>query len=386
MQRSFVDALPSLAAPAVREGDVTKVARRPVPRWLLVFGFWTLIVLAYSTRGEVRGFTGQWMLVSWVGALKAAVAQWYSWGLLSLAIYWINRRLPFAPDALVRRLLVHVPLSIVFTVAYAYLSRSVTILLDAPNDPGWVGATIVDTASRVTYRLGTFVYWAIAMMCVALDYQNDLKNREIRTADLERSLSEARLATLRSQLDPHFLFNTLNSISAYVESAPRQARLMIEQLGDLLRLSLEHADEQEIPLERELMFVDRYIQLQLVRYADRLDVRVRVDPEVTSAAVPTFLLQPLIENAIRHGTSKLTAAGTIEVSAWRSGERLHLRVRDNGPGLPRGWTLGRHIGIGLRNTQARLEQLYGKGEYSLEVAPDEDRGTYVDVTFPHRQL
>jgi two-component system LytT family sensor kinase len=225
------------------------------------------------------------------------------------------------------------------------------------------------------------------MMCVALDYQNDLKDREIRTADLERSLSEARLATLRTQLDPHFLFNTLNSISAYVESAPRQARLMIEQLGDLLRLSLEHADEQEIALERELLFVDRYIQLQLVRYADRLDVRVRVDPEVTSAAVPNFLLQPLLENGIRHGTSKLTAAGTIEVSAWRSGERLHLRVRDNGPGLPAGWTLERHIGIGLSNTQARLEQLYGKGEYSLEVAPDDERrGTCVDVTFPYRQV
>src|SRR5438552_1867670 len=148
MQRSIVDALPTLTTPAEPIGEVTTVAvRRPVPRWLLVFGFWTLIVLAYSTRGEVRGGTGQWMAVARVGALKAAVAQWYSWGLLSMAIYWINRKLPFAPDALVRRLLVHVPLSIAFTVAYAYLSRSVTILLDAPGDPGWVRATILETAS-----------------------------------------------------------------------------------------------------------------------------------------------------------------------------------------------------------------------------------------------
>src|SRR4029077_18183781 len=203
-----------------------------------------------------------------------------------------------------------------------------------------------------------------------------------RTSTLERLLSEARLATLGSQLDPHFLFNTLNSISAYVESAPRQARLMIEQLGDLLRLSLEHADQQEIPLEHELTFVDRYIQLQLVRFADRLDVDVRVDPEVMTAAVPTFVLQPLVENAIRHGTSKLTAAGAIELRAWRSGDRLHVRVRDNGPGLPRGWKLESNIGIGLGNTRARLEQLYGHGEYSLEVAPDDERGTCVDVTFP----
>ena len=247
-----------------------------------------------------------------------------------------------------------------------------------------VGATILETASHVTYRLGTFVYWAIAMICVALDYQSDLKDREIRTSGLERLLSEARLATLRSQLDPHFLFNTLNSISAYVESAPRQARLMIEQLGDLLRSSLEHADQQEIPLECELTFIDRYIQLQLVRFADRLDVDVRVDPDVMSAAVSTFLLQPLVENAIHHGTSKLSACGVLELSAWRSGESLHVRVRDNGPGLPPGWSIERHSGLGLRNTRARLEHLFGKGHYSLEVTRDDQRGTCVDVIFPYR--
>ncbi len=289
-----------------------------------------------------------------------------------------------APGALLPRLLAHVPLSLVFTVAFSYLNRGATLLLHAPNDPNWVGPTVLETASRVMYRFGTFVYWAIAMVCVALDYQRDLKDREIRNADLERLLSEARLATLRSQLDPHFLFNTLNSISAYVESAPKQARLMLEQLGDLLRLSLEHADQHEIPLERELMFVDRYIQLQLVRFADRLDVHVRVDPDVMSAAVPTFLLQPLVENAVRHGTSKLSAAGVIEVCAWRSGESLRVRVRDNGPGLPDGWSFERNLGIGLANTRARLEQLYGPKEYGLEVVPDEERGTCVDVTIPHR--
>jgi signal transduction histidine kinase len=382
MQRSMVDALPQVTTEAGRVG--VKVASRPLPRWLLVLGFWTLIVLAYSTRGEIRQGPYEWIPISWLDAFKAAVAQWYAWGLMSVAIYWVNRKLPIAPNALVRRLLIHVPLSIVFTVAYTYLYRGAILLLDAPNDPQWVGTTILETASHVTYRLGTFVYWAIAMVCVALDYQRDLKDREIRTSTLERLLSEARLATLRSQLDPHFLFNTLNSISAYVESAPRQARLMLEQLGDLLRLSLEHADRQEIPLECELTFIDRYIQLQLVRFSDRLGVRVRVDPDVLSAAVPTFVLQPLVENAIHHGTSKLSASGTLELSAWRSGDCLRVRVQDNGPGLPAGWTLERHSGLGLRNTRARLEHLYGPGNYSFEVTRDGDRGTCVDVTLPYR--
>lgn len=358
--------------------------RRPVPRWFFVFGFWTLIVLAYSTRGEVRLGPYHWVSLSWLDAFKAAAAQWYAWGLLSVAIYWVNRQLPVAYDALLQRLLIHVPLSIVFTVAYTYLNDAATLLVGGPEAPPWLGATLFETIAKVTYRQGTFVYWAIAMICVALDYQSNLKDREIRTAELERLLSEARLATLRSQLDPHFLFNTLNSISAYVQSQPGQARLMLEQLGDLLRLSLEHADQQEIPLARELTFVDRYIQLQLVRFDDRLRVQVDADPDTLTAAVPTFLLQPLLENAIRHGTARLSTAGLIELSAWRSGDRLHVRVCDNGPGLPRGWSLDRHLGIGLSNTRARLEQLYGKRDYELDIARDGAQRTCVDIAFPFR--
>ena len=220
---------------------------------------------------------------------------------------------------------------------------------------------------------------------MALDYQSDLKDREIRTAELERLLAEARLATLRSQLDPHFLFNALNSISAYVESAPRQARLMIEQLGDLLRLSLEHADEQEVPLERELMFVDRYIQLQLVRFADRLDVQVRVNDDVLTAAVPTFLLQPLVENAIRHGVSKLPTAGTIELSAWRSWRAVSAcacgttgrACPPDGPSTSTSASDSATRGRGWNSSTARARTRW-------TVTPDAERGTCADVTIPYR--
>jgi signal transduction histidine kinase len=384
MQPTMADALPTIDAPASRLGERAKAVSRPLPRWLLVLGFWTLIVLAYSTRGEMRFGPLQWVAISRLDSFKAAVAQWYTWGLMSVAIYWVNRRLPVARDALLQRMLIHVPLSLLFTTCYTYLSVGAANLLHAPSDPSWVGATVLETVSHAMYRVGGFVYWAVATICVALDYQSDLKDREIRTSSLERLLSEARLATLRSQLDPHFLFNTLNSISAYVESAPRQARLMLEQLGDLLRFSLEHADRQEISLESELAFIDRYVQLQLVRFSDRLDIHLKVDPEVMNAAVPTFLLQPIVENAIQHGTSKLSTLGSLELSAWRSGDCLHVRVRDNGPGLPVGWTAERHSGIGLRNTRARLDHLFGAGLYSFEVSRDDERGTSVDVTFPYR--
>jgi two-component system, LytTR family, sensor kinase len=385
MPRNFGDALTE-SAPAVAIDARTAGAksRRRVPRWLLVVGFWTLIVLAYSTRTEIRSPSYTWVNISWISSVKLAMAQWYSWGLLSLVIYWVNRRLPFRSDALLVRLLVHVPLSFVFGVAFTYLNVALTELLDAPVENVWVGATVFETATRVVYRLGSFVYWAIVAICVALDYQSDLKDKEIRSAELERLLAEARLATLRTQLDPHFLFNTLNSISAYVESAPREARLMLEQLGDLLRFSLEHANEQEIPLERELAFVDRYVHLQLVRFSDRLDVRTEVEPDAMGAAVPTFLLQPLVENAIRHGVSGLATAGVIDLAAWREEDRLHVEVRDNGPGLPPGWSLESNAGIGLGNTRARLEQLYGKGNYTLDVAANGGGGTRVAITMPCR--
>jgi two-component system LytT family sensor kinase len=383
IQRTIVEAVSGRDAAADPTVEATEVApRRRLPRWLLVVGFWTLIVLVYSTR-PMRTGPIVWIPISWFDSLKIAAAQWYAWGILSVGIYGVNRMLPFKKDALIQRLLCHVPLSLVFTVAYTYLNHALTMLLDAPNDLPWLGASISETLLRASYRLGTFVYWAIAAIYVALDYQSALKDREIRAAELERLLTEARLTTLRSQLDPHFLFNALNSISAYVESAPRQARLMIEQLGDLLRLSLEHADEQEVPLEHELMFVDGYIQLQLARFADRLDVQVRVNDDVLTAAVPTFMLQPLVENAIRHGVSKLPTAGTIELSAWRNGESLRVRVRDNGPGLPPGWTIDQNMGIGLGNTRARLEQLYGKGAYALELTSDAVTGTCADVTIPY---
>lgn len=383
MQRPIVDVGQGRDVAAVSPVESAAAApRRRLPRWLLAVGFWTLVVLIYSTR-MMRVAPSEWIPISWFESLKIAAAQWYSWGLLSFAIYWVNRTLPFGKDALLPRLLCHVPLSLAFTVAYTYVNLGATILLGTPHDLPWLGPSLLETLARAGYRLGTFVYWSIAAICMALDYQSDLKDREVRAAELERLLAEAQLARLRTQLDPHFLFNALNSISAYVESAPRQARLMLEQLGDLLRLSLEHADEQEVPLERELVFVDRYIQLQLARFSDRLDVQVHVNDDVLTAAVPTFMLQPLVENAIRHGVSKLPTAGTVELSAWRTDQKLRVRVRDNGPGLPPGWNLDEHMGIGLGNTRARLEQLYGKGACTLELTSAPETGTCADVSIPY---
>jgi two-component system, LytTR family, sensor kinase len=353
-------------------------------RLLLPLGLWSLLVLYFSTRTEVRGEPFVWIPITWVQALEISLAQWTAWGMLALVIIWIDRRLPIERDALVRRFLFHVPLSVIFTVAYTYLNYGNLTLLDAPRDSSLLAGGVLATSWRVIHRNGTFLYWVIVGTYIAVDYQNYLKNRLVRTAELERLLSEARLNVLRTQLQPHFLFNALNAISAHVESEPRTARLMIERLGDLLRLSLDHIDRQEIGLEQELAFIERYLQLQAMRFEDRLDVSMNLDPDVQDALVPPFILQPLVENAVRHGAAARSAHGTIAVEAWRDNGRVRLAVRDNGPGLPAGWSLDRNQGIGIANTRERLRHLYGDGNQSLKVSDEPGGGVRVDLSLPFR--
>ena len=351
---------------------------------LLPLGLWSLLVLFFSTRTEVRGEPFVWIPITWGQALEISLAQWSAWGALALIIIWIDRRLPIERDALFRRFLFHVPLSVIFTVAYTYLNYANLTLLDAPRDASLLAGGVLATSWRVIHRNGTFFYWVIVGTYIAVDYQNHLKNRLVRTAELERLLSDARLNVLRTQLQPHFLFNALNAISAHIESEPRTARLMLERLGDLLRLSLDHIDHQEIGLDQELAFVERYLQLQAMRFEDRLNVSMNLDPEVQDALVPPFILQPLVENAIQHGAAARSADGTIAVEAWRDNGRVRLAVRDNGPGLPAGWSLDRNQGIGIANTRERLRHLYGEQNQSLKISEEPGGGVRVDLSLPFR--
>ena len=356
----------------------------PWKQALLPLGLWCLLVLFFSTRTEVRGEPFVWIPITWGEALKISLAQWSAWGVLGIIIIWIDRRLPIERDALFRRFLAHVPLSIIFTVAYTYLNFANLTFLDAPRDASLMAGGLLAAAWRVIHRNGTFFYWVIVGTYIAVDYQNHLKNRLVRTAELERLLADARLNVLRTQLQPHFLFNALNAISAHIESDPRSARLMLERLGDLLRLSLDHIDHQEIGLDQELAFVERYLQLQAMRFEDRLDISMNVAPDAQDARVPSFILQPLVENAVQHGAAARAANGRIAVEAWRDNGRVRLAVRDNGPGLPEGWSLDNNQGIGITNTRERLRHLYGEQNQSLEISAEPGGGVRVDLSLPFR--
>jgi two-component system LytT family sensor kinase len=315
-------------------------------------------------------------------SFERSIVSWTIWALLAPVIVTFDRRLPVARDALLVRFLFHLPLSFCSTAINLYADSTLTainrglalpITLDAVRE--WFTGPFQ----------GRFIYyWVVLLIYSTFDYASHLKEGQVRTAELERLVSESRLAALRARLHPHFLFNALNTISAHVERSPRTARRMLEELGELLRLSLAHAEDAEIPLAQEIGFIERYLDLQKARFEERLTATVKVDPETLHALVPTFILQPLVENAIRYGTAAFSGKSRVEVEAWRSDGKLHLRVRDDGPGLPPGWDPERSTGIGISNTRERLQRLYGEQAQTFKLASDVGKGVCVDLEFPFR--
>ncbi len=204
----------------------------------------------------------------------------------------------------------------------------------------------------------------------------------MRTAQLETRLAQAQLQALRLQLQPHFLFNTLNTISSVLYEDPRVADEMIARLSDLLRATLRETGRQEVTLEEELRFLDLYVEIMRARFDDRLVVSLDVDPATRDALVPQLLLQPLVENAIRHGAG-VNATAAVDVRARREGEGLRLQVRDRGPGIAEAQSevIGR--GVGLSNTAERLERLYGAA-HAFALHNADGGGLAVDVTIPYR--
>jgi len=191
---------------------------------------------------------------------------------------------------------------------------------------------------------------------------------------------------LRMQLDPHFLFNALNTISSQVGRDPKLARTMIEHLGDLLRLSLETKDRNEVALFEELVFLEHYLEIQKMRFGDRLKIELRIAPDVKYTAVPSLFIQPLAENAIRHGLSGLAAGGTLIISAKAVGNQLEIKVLDDGVGLPPGWQMDASSGLGLSVTRERIVSLYPGAASRFVVKPRSGGGTEVNILLPYRKV
>ena len=344
-------------------------------RWMAAILLWSAVGLLFSLPGVASG--------NWRRALPASLVQWWTWGLIAPLIFWIDARLPFKENQLVKRVLAHLPASVILTVLYGYALVSLAALLGLRARASLASPRFL--AQMLPSLMWSWVvYWVIAGVMQTFRYYRHYLASELRLERMERNFLEARLNALRMQLDPHFLFNALNTISAQVDRDPRLARTMIEHLGDLLRLSLDARDRQEIPLTEELAFLDHYVAIQKIRFAENLRIEIRVDPEVKYALVPCLIVQPLVENAIRHGISRRSSGGTVTVTAGREGDQVEIRVTDDGVGLPAGWTIEASKGTGIPATRERIVGLHPNGKSRFSIGPIDGGGTEVKISLPLR--
>jgi two-component system, LytTR family, sensor kinase len=306
-----------------------------------------------------------------------------------LTLWWIRSLLaplPIAFARLARRsgrvwgiVIVHGVGAGLFAVA-AGIATGVLDYIAAWSPPTLTLRQVLMTNVSVALATGLLAYLLIAASYEAIRAVADARQREVQYAELGRRLAESQLHILRMQLQPHFLFNALNSVSALMGQDVRRARVALSRLGDLLRKSIEQESEHEVSLKEELELVDAYIDIQRMRFGERLCVRKSVGEDTIRCRVPSFLLQPLLENAIKYGVERRDVVGVIDLRAERHAEWLVIEVADNGSAAAHGSNAARS-GMGLRNVKGRLASLYGEA-YSLELASNSSGGTTVTVTVP----
>jgi signal transduction histidine kinase len=361
------------------------VPLRPVDL-LFIFGFWTFIALLTSANTLVDP-GGRNFPVMPTAPVAVAFIESYVWAVLTPLVFALTSHYPLERGHLLPRIVLFFIVGMIIAVGVDVVTGFMRFDVFHITRGRFADAGPIWRLRHLWFMNEFLVYIAILAGGLARDYFLRYRSRREQTirlqaqaAQLQAQLADARLAALRTQLNPHFLFNTLHAVSALVERDPRGVRRMIARLSELLRTTLDGAEEQEVPLSQELTFTHRYLDIMQIRFQGRLTIESRVDPGVLDALVPNLILQPLVENAIKHGVSKIDDAGRIEIHARREGERLILCVRDNGPAVDDA-ELRAGEGVGLRNTRERLSELYGT-EQSLTLQPAEDEGVIAAVTIP----
>jgi two-component system LytT family sensor kinase len=319
--------------------------------------------------------------------LALNLGYWYSWAILTPAILYLARKAPFLErDSWKSALAVHIPGVFVITMVHVALtvsSQTAIVWIVGQEERSWLQEAQRMFFNNFDWEMMT--YWAIVGVSHSLRYHSEAQDRALRTSQLETNLVEARLQALQRQLQPHFLFNTLNTISALMHRDVNAADNMIAKLSDLLRISLYNVGVQEVPLSQELDFLSKYLEIEQTRFRDRLTVVFDVQPETLDALVPNLVLQPLVENAIKHGIGPRAAPGQIEILSRRAGGLLELEIKDNGVGLSAARLTDFNRGIGLGNTRSRLQHLYGSS-HRFEFRQPPGGGLSVLIAIPLVEL
>lgn len=304
----------------------------------------------------------------------------YGWAILFPVIRRFAVRFRVERGNWPRRLPIHLAAVVLFFLAHTVFYTCCYYLYHNFSPPEYKGfSEAVQHMFFSNWLAGTSMYFVILSAVTAYDYARRFQAERLKTSELKAALAASQLSALKMQLHPHFLFNTLNSISTLLHEDVRAADEMVARLGDFLRLTLENSGEQVVSLAEELNFINGYLEIESIRFGDRLTLERRIEPEALPGLLPNLILQPIVENAVKHGISRQIRPGTISIRARRAGARLQLEIEDNGPGMQPGET-GKS-GIGLANTRARLANIYGEN-YSMEIVDAAARGLIVKLEIP----
>jgi len=354
------------------------VARRRMVRVAALAGVWTLVALFFTGQYLMAVFQLGRRIPFWTAFAPQAVC-WTVWAILAPQALRLARRYPIEPGRRARRVLLHTGLSLIFSGAHNVIETGI-FLAAGFFDPRPTFFAALESITVRELHLDVLTYWVILAVAHFYDYARRERRRDLWASRLEVRLARTETQMLRVQLHPHFLFNTLHTISALMHRDVEKADQMMSRLGELLRLSLDRAGRQEVSLREELEFLERYLEIQQTRFGDRLIVGMSVAPETLDARVPHLILQPLVENAVQHGIAPRAGAGKIEIRSRRRNGTLRLQVVDDGAGLPEGVA---REGLGLSNTRARLVQLYGS-DHRFDLRRSENGGVAVTLDIPLR--
>ena len=366
-------------------------------RWLLFLGGWliigTLIVGAFYLTDLFKESPRPVILILTRGLLPI-----YLCGFLAPPVIILSRKFPLDKENWKSRIWLHLIAAFVFSITHYFLldiifrnvmqqfmffprGFAIPPRLPFSESPGFgLNLQLIFFFLR-NINLAFFIYWVIAVASHAFGYYKKFQERELQTSKLEAQLAKEQLQLLRNQLQPHFLFNTLHTLSSLIYEDVKAADKMIRQLSELLRKTLDHSDEQEITLNQEIEQLGYYLEIMKTRFQNRLFVEMRIPGEVKNAMIPNLILQPLVENAIKHGLEQSTEIGKINITAIKVDEKILIEIEDNGPGLNAKNNENQTQGIGLVNTRKRLDQLYGN-EYKFELKNVESGGLKVTLEIP----